>query len=106
MKFYDCQTAPSPRRARIFIAEKGLNIETVQVDLATNEQLSPAFRAINPRCTVPVLVLDDGTMLEADLVVACEGRGSLLRRRAGAEAWAHGVIGDRGLVETDPVVAM
>jgi len=70
MKFYDCQTAPSPRRARIFIAEKGLNIETVQVDLATNEQLSPAFRAINPRCTVPVLVLDDGTTLTENQGIA------------------------------------
>ena len=33
MKFYDCRTAPSPRRGRMFIAEKGLDIPTVQVDL-------------------------------------------------------------------------
>ena len=33
MKFYDCQTAPSPRRARIFIAEKGIDIETIEIDL-------------------------------------------------------------------------
>ena len=43
MKFYDCQPAPSPRRARIFIAEKGLDIETVQVDLGAREQLGPEF---------------------------------------------------------------
>jgi len=70
MKFYDCKTAPSPRRARIFIAEKGLDIETVQVDLANNEQLGDAFRAINPRCTVPVLVLDDGTVLTENQGIA------------------------------------
>ncbi len=63
MKFYDCKTAPSPRRARIFIAEKGLDIETVEVNLGTVEQMEPWFRAINPSCTVPVLVLDDGTTL-------------------------------------------
>lgn len=63
MKFYDCKTAPSPRRARMFIAEKGLEIETVQVDLAAKAQFEPAFRAINPRCTVPALALDDGVVL-------------------------------------------
>jgi len=63
MKFYDCSTAPSPRRARIFIVEKGLDIETVEVDLRNKEQLSDAFRAVNPACTVPVLALDDGTAL-------------------------------------------
>ena len=65
MKFYDCQPAPSPRRARIFIAEKGLDIETVQVDLGSREQLGPEFQAINPYCTVPVLELDDGTRLNS-----------------------------------------
>lgn len=61
MKLYDCQPAPNPRRVRIFIAEKGLEIPTVQVDLAGKEQHSEAFRAINPLCDVPVLELDDGT---------------------------------------------
>ena len=63
MKFYDCQTAPSPRRARIFIAEKGLDIPVVQVDLRNLEQLEPEFEAINHYRTVPVLELDDGTRL-------------------------------------------
>jgi glutathione S-transferase len=63
MKFYDCPTAPSPRRIRIFLAEKGLKIETVQVDLGSGEQLSGGFGAINPNHTVPVLELDDGTRL-------------------------------------------
>jgi glutathione S-transferase len=63
MKFYDCPTAPSPRRIRIFLAEKGLKIETVQVDLGSGEQLSGGFAVINPNHTVPVLELDDGTRL-------------------------------------------
>jgi len=61
MTLYDCATAPSPRRARILLAEKGIVHETVQVDLRTKEQLSDAFRAINPQCTVPALHIEDGT---------------------------------------------
>src|SRR4051812_17567192 len=70
MKFYDCATAPSPRRVRIFLAEKGVAIDTIQVDLRNGEQFTPAFRAINPDCTVPALALDDGTVL-ADAVAIC-----------------------------------
>jgi glutathione S-transferase len=70
MKFYDCATAPSPRRVRIFLAEKGVSIETVQVDLRNGEQFTPAFRAINPDCTVPALALDDGTVI-GDAVAIC-----------------------------------
>jgi hypothetical protein len=61
MKFYDCATAPSPRRVRIFLAEKEISVPTVQVDLRNGEQFSAEFRAINPACTVPVLELDNGT---------------------------------------------
>jgi glutathione S-transferase len=63
MKFYDCSTAPSPRRVRIFIAEKGLDIETVEIDMANGEQLGEAYRAINPNCTVPALETDEGDIL-------------------------------------------
>ncbi len=70
MKFYDCQTAPSPRRARIFIAEKGLTVETVEVNLRQREQLTDTFKEINPRCTVPVLQLDDGTCLTENIGIA------------------------------------
>lgn len=63
MKFYDCRTAPSPRRVRMLIAEKGIPLETIQVDLANGEHLGEAFGAINPQRTVPVLVMDDGTRL-------------------------------------------
>ena len=60
---YDCATAPSPRRARILLTEKGIVHATVQVDLRTKEQLSDAFRAINPQCTVPALRTEEGDVL-------------------------------------------
>lgn len=63
MIFYDCSTAPSPKRARMFIAEKGIDIETREVSIAKGEQLTPEFLTINPLGTVPVLVTDDGTTL-------------------------------------------
>jgi glutathione S-transferase len=59
---YDCATAPSPRRARILLAEKGIAFETVHVDLRNKEQLSDAFRAINPQCTVPALRTEEGNV--------------------------------------------
>ena len=70
MKFYDCTTAPSPRRVRIFLAEKGITVPTIQVDLRTGDQFSPAFRVINPECTVPVLELDNGTTI-SDILGIC-----------------------------------
>ncbi len=61
--FYDCATAPSPRRARILLAEKGVPHQTVQIALAQGEQFSDAYRAVNPQCTVPALRLESGTVL-------------------------------------------
>jgi len=69
MKFYDAPPAPSPRRVRMFLAEKGLEIDTVILDLTQAEQLDEAFKAKNPRCTVPVLELDDGTYLTESLAI-------------------------------------
>ncbi len=70
MLFYDCSTAPNPRRARMFIAEKGLEIETRDISIAKGEQLSEEFRAVNPNATVPVLVTDEGTALTESLGIA------------------------------------
>ena len=67
---YDCSTAPSPRRARILLAEKGVVHDTVQVDLRNGEQLGPAYRLINPQCTVPALRTDDGLMLTDNAAIA------------------------------------
>ena len=69
MKFYDCATAPSPRRVRIFAAEKGIELPTVQVDLRSGEHFGEAFRALNPTCTVPVIELDDGTCIYESVAV-------------------------------------
>lgn len=63
MTFYDCSTAPSPRRARILLSEKKVVYETVQVDLRSGEQLSEAYRQINPLSTVPALKTESGIVL-------------------------------------------
>ena len=70
MKLYDCATAPSPRRARMFIAEKGLDIPLEQVDLAAGEQLSERYRARVPTAQVPALELADGTLITENLAIA------------------------------------
>ena len=67
---YDCATAPSPRRARILLAEKGVAHATVQVDLRTGEQMGEAYRQINPHCTVPALRADDGLLLTDNAAIA------------------------------------
>ncbi len=63
MKLYDFPLSPSPRRARMFAAEKGLELEMVTVNIREMEQFEDSFRRISPNCTVPVLELDDGTLL-------------------------------------------
>ncbi|KIQ32161.1 glutathione S-transferase [Variovorax paradoxus] len=67
---YDCATAPSPRRARILLAEKGIAHETVQVDLVRGEQLGEAYRAINPQCTVPALRTEEDGLLTDNAAIA------------------------------------
>ena len=63
MKLYDYKQAPNPRRVRIFMAEKGIEIETVQVNLMKLEQHSDAYKKINPLGEVPTLQLDDGSCI-------------------------------------------
>ena len=67
---YDCATAPSPRRARILLAEKGIAHETVQVDLVRGEQLGAAYREINPQCTVPALRTEEDGLLTDNAAIA------------------------------------
>jgi len=69
MKLYDCATAPSPRRVRIFVAEKGIELDKVEVDLGSGQQFAPEFRALKPDCVVPVLELDDGTTISEVLAI-------------------------------------
>lgn len=63
MKLYDAAFPPSPRRVRIFLAEKGLDIPRIAVDLAASEHRGEAFSKINPLQRVPALELDDGTII-------------------------------------------
>jgi glutathione S-transferase len=86
--FYDCTPAPSPRRARIVLAEKGIAHHVKIIDLSRGEQLNPEFRAINPACTVPVLVLDDGAVLTDN---------------AGIAAWAEAAFPEPPLLGTTPL---
>jgi len=69
MRLFDFERAPNPRRVRIFLAEKGLEIPRVNVNLYRREQLSAEFLAINPGGTVPVLETDDGTYLCESLAI-------------------------------------
>ena len=69
MILYDCDIAPNPRRARMFIAEKGLNIEKIEVDIIGGENLTESFLSINPRGLLPVLELDDGTKIDEVMAI-------------------------------------
>jgi glutathione S-transferase len=96
LTLYDCATAPSPRRARIFLAEKGVAFETVQIDLRSGEHMSEAYRAINPQCTVPALRTEEGSLLTENAAIAAylEARfpepplmGTTPRDKAEIAAW-------------------
>jgi glutathione S-transferase len=70
VKLYDSTLAPNPRRVRIFLAEKGVTVPSVQVDIAKAENRQPPYLAKNPLGGVPILELDDGTVL-AESVAIC-----------------------------------
>lgn len=69
MKLYDSGRAPNPRRVRIFLAEKGISVPLVAVDLGKMEQRAEAFTRLNPRQRVPVLELDDGTVITETIAI-------------------------------------
>lgn len=96
MKLYEFSGAPSPRRVRIFLKEKGLSMSSVQIDLPTGEQFSSEFRAVNDRCMVPALETSDaGTICEVfaiwsyieDLHPAPNLLGQSRRERAQVIMW-------------------
>jgi glutathione S-transferase len=66
---YDSKVAPNPRRVRIFLAEKGIEVPTRQVDIGKAESRQPAFLAKNPLGALPVLELDDGTCISESLAI-------------------------------------
>ncbi len=63
LKLYEANSSPNSRRIRIFLAEKGVGVSRVPVDLGAKEQFSEAYARINPRRVVPTLVLEDGTAI-------------------------------------------
>ncbi len=93
MKLYDFATAPSPRRVRIFLAEKGVDVPRVPVDLRAGEQFQPPFRGHNPLCTVPYLELDDGSGI-GEVVAICRYLEEMYPQPAlfGTDAKSRGLI--------------
>jgi len=69
MKLYDGGRAPNPRRVRIFLAEKGIEVDLMPVDLGAMEHKGAAYTAINPFQRVPSLVLDDGTVISESMAI-------------------------------------
>jgi glutathione S-transferase len=69
MKLYDGGRAPNPRRVRVFLAEKGITVPLEAVDLGNLQQKSSEFRRINPIQRVPVLELDDGTLIAESIAI-------------------------------------
>ncbi len=68
IKLYHSTGSPNARRVRIFVAEKGISIPSVAVDLGKREQFSDWFTAINPRRQVPALTVDGATIAEVPAI--------------------------------------
>lgn len=96
MKLYDGGRAPNPRRARVFLAEKGIEVPLVPVDMGAMGHRSAEIRGLNPFQRLPVLELDDGTIITESVAIsryfeeihpepALFGRGAV--GRAQVEMW-------------------
>jgi glutathione S-transferase len=120
MKIYDSAIAPNPRRLRIFVAEKGLNIPYEQVDILKGGGRTPEFLKKNPAGGVPVLELDDGTCLSESVAICRYLEGlhpepNLMGRdyleQAVIEMWQRRIdlnlfaTAGRGFQHTNPMVA-
>ncbi len=69
MKFYDFTPAPSSQRVRVYLAEKGLELPTEQLNVREDEQFAEPFTSMNPFHCVPFLALDDGTVIAESMSV-------------------------------------
>ena len=69
MKLYTTKVAPNPKRVHIFLAEKGIDIDCVEIDLGKSENLEADFVKINPLARVPVLELDDGSHIAESIAI-------------------------------------
>ena len=100
VKFYNLKAGANPRKVRIFMAEKKIDIECVDVDMNAGENNTPSYLAKNPMGKMPVLELDDGTYLAESLAICryLEGLvpdpplfGDTDREKAEIEMWVHRV---------------
>jgi glutathione S-transferase len=96
MKILQTKTAPNPRRVRVFLAEKGVEVPYEELDLMQGALKTPEFTRLNPFQRVPVLVLDDGTAISETMAIcryfeetkpepALFGKGA--KQRALIEMW-------------------
>jgi glutathione S-transferase len=69
MQIYDFMGAPNPKKLRVYLAEKGLNVPLQQVNIITGENRTPEFLKKNPLGGLPVLELDDGSYLTESLAI-------------------------------------
>lgn len=110
MKLFDMRVAPNPRRVRVFLAEKGIEIPRVEINIRAGDNLKPEFLAINPRGVLPTLQLEDGTVIDESSAI-CRyfeelrpdppllGRTAL--DKAMVECWTRRVEFDAGQPVTD-----
>jgi glutathione S-transferase len=105
VKLYDMRKAPSPRRVRMFLAEKGLSIPRVEIDIRAGQNLAPEFLAVNPRGLLPTLQLEDGTVIDESIAICryfeelhpdpvLMGRTAL--EKATIECWTRRIESDAG----------
>ncbi|RVD19193.1 glutathione S-transferase [Mesorhizobium sp. M4B.F.Ca.ET.017.02.2.1] len=69
MKLFDGGRAPNPRRVRVFLAEKGIEVPLVPVDMGAPEHKQQAVSSRNPLQRLPVLELDDGTIITESVAI-------------------------------------
>jgi len=69
MKLYETKVAPNARRVRMFLAEKNIDLECIEIDLKGGGNLTEEFKAKNPFAKVPVLELDDGTIISESVAI-------------------------------------
>ncbi|MEM7428660.1 MAG: glutathione S-transferase [Pseudomonadota bacterium] len=69
MKIIEDKRAPNPRRVRVFLAEKGIEMTYEQLDINEGDHKTDAFTALNPMQRIPVLVLDDGTAISETISI-------------------------------------
>ena len=69
MLLYDLKAGTNPRRVRIFLAEKGITVPTIEVDMMKGENRTPEYLAKNPLGRMPLLELDDGTLISESIAI-------------------------------------